>query len=111
MLGLGQGETDASRPEFSRSGSTPVVSAVAAPVADDSFHSAYRLAGDELVILDQRGIPEKLDEVIAKRGSDVAYYLRLGVARGGPVIKGPQHGIMPELCAYASGHILWMFMG
>jgi methylthioribose-1-phosphate isomerase len=38
------------------------------------------------VILDQRGIPERLDEVAAKRGSDVAYYLRLGVVRGGPLM-------------------------
>ncbi len=38
------------------------------------------------MLLDQRGIPEKLEEVGAKRGSDVAYYLRLGVARGGPLM-------------------------
>ena len=30
--------------------------------------------------------PDSLDEVIAKRGSDVAYYLRIGVVRGGPVM-------------------------
>lgn len=72
---------------FVRAGATsePVVSA-AAPAADDAFRSAYRLTADELVLLDQRGIPEKLDEVAARRGSDVAYYLRLGVSRGGPLL-------------------------
>lgn len=87
LLGLGQPDSSTKRPAFSRSSghTSPVVSA-AAPTAEDAFRSAYRLAGDELVFLDQRGIPDALDEVAAKRGSDVAYYLRLGVARGGPVM-------------------------
>ena len=72
---------------FTRAGPTtdPIVSA-AAPAADDVFHSAYRVAGDELVLLDQRRIPEAVEEVVARRGSDVAYYLRLGVCRGGPLL-------------------------
>ncbi len=86
LLGLGQGEESKGRPEFTRSGNTPVVSVAAPPAAEDSFRSAYRVAGDELLLLDQRGIPERLDKVVAKRGSDVAYYLRLGVTRGGPVM-------------------------
>ena len=90
---LGLEESPADRPAFVRSGATtdPVVSA-AAPAAEDAFRSAYRLAGEELVILDQRGIPEALDEVAALRGRDVAYYLRLGVARGG--------ALMAQLAAY-----------
>jgi methylthioribose-1-phosphate isomerase len=44
------------------------------------------MAGPELVILDQRLIPEKLSDIVARRGSDVAYYLRLGACRGGPVM-------------------------
>ena len=85
LLGLDQLTATDERSDFARSGNAPVVTA-AAPAADDAFHSPYRLVGDELVLLDQRGIPEKLEEVAAKRGSDVAYYLRLGVARGGPLM-------------------------
>lgn len=90
---LGLDEPAAEGPGFTRSGPTsePVVSA-AAPGAEHSYRSAYRLAGDELILLDQRRIPESLEEVVARRGSDVAYYLRLGVARGGP--------LMAQLAAY-----------
>ncbi len=72
---------------FIRSGqrTVPTLSA-AAPTADGAFRSAYRLAGDELVLLDQRGLPDALDEVVARRGGDVAYYLRLGLARGGTLL-------------------------
>jgi methylthioribose-1-phosphate isomerase len=93
LLGLDDSGSTAERPPFERSGvaTDPVVSA-AEPAGEDSHRSAYRLAGDELVMLDQRRIPEALDEVVAVRGSDVAYYLRLGVARGGP--------LMAQLAAY-----------
>lgn len=93
MLGLDEQKTAQERPGFDRSGvsTDPVVSA-AAPAAEDTFRSAYRLSDEGLVILDQRRLPEALDEVVARRGSDVAYYLRLGVARGGP--------LMAQLAAY-----------
>ena len=85
LLGLDEG--DAEPAPFTRGGPTsePVVS-TATPGAEGAFRSAYRMAGDELVLLDQRRIPEALEEVVAKRGSDVAYYLRLGVARCGPLM-------------------------
>lgn len=86
LLGLGQTEDRPAAPGSTRSSSTPVVSSVVEPVAEDRFRSAYRMADGELVMLDQRHVPGTLTEVIAKRGSDVAYYLRLGVARGGPVM-------------------------
>ena len=68
--------------------SAPMRSCSAAtPAAEDSFRSAYRLSrrGAGACSTSAR-IPEALDEVVARRGSDVAYYLRLGVARGGPVM-------------------------
>lgn len=86
LLGLGQSAPTPVRREFTRSEHRPVVSPSRTPAAEDSFRSAYRLAETELLLLDQRGVPERLDEVVAKRGSDVAYYLRLGVARGGPLM-------------------------
>jgi methylthioribose-1-phosphate isomerase len=93
LLGLDEAEAEPQRPAFARSGFArdPVVSA-ARPAAEDAFRSAFRLTEEGLVILDQRRVPEALDEVIARRGSDVAYYLRLGVARGGP--------LMAQLAAY-----------
>lgn len=87
LLGLESDEDRPERPAFVRSGSQPVVSlATDAPAGEHRFRSAYRLTGDTLVMLDQRGIPEKIEEVTAKRGSDVAYYLRTGVIRGGPAM-------------------------
>ncbi len=82
LLGLDPEPPPPSAPAFARSSRAAVVSA-APPAADGAFRSAYRLDGDDLVLLDQRGIPGALEEVVAKRGSDVAYYLRLGVVRGG----------------------------
>ena len=100
LLGLDEPETDAptsQKPEYARSGAAadPVVSA-AEPVAENTYRSANRLADEGLVLLDQRRLPEALDEVVARRGSDVAYYLRLGVARGGP------------LMAQAAAYGLWL---
>lgn len=99
LLGTDGSETDAAKPkpEFARSGAAadPLVSA-AEPVAENTFRSAYRLTDEGLVLLDQRRLPEALEEVVAKRGSDVAYYLRLGVARGGP--------LMAQVAAYG----LWL---
>ena len=85
LLGLDSPTMVVRPPEFARSSRAPGVSA-AAPAADGAFRSAYRLGGEGLVLLDQRGIPERMDEVLARRGSDVAYYLRLGVVRGGAVM-------------------------
>jgi methylthioribose-1-phosphate isomerase len=63
-----------------------VASASDATATDDAYRSPYRMADDELVLLDQRGLPEHLVEVSARRGSDVAYFLRQGVCRGGPLL-------------------------
>jgi len=70
--------------------STPTVSPRAASAAkgsvDHTYRSAYRLEGDTVVLLDQRVIPENIEEQVCRRGSDVAYHLRVGVCRGGPVM-------------------------
>jgi len=96
LLGLDEQPVPPRAPAVVRSarssGSAVVSSADAPAAADDAFRSPYRVAGDELLMLDQRAIPESLDEVTAKRGSDVAYYLRLGVSRGG--------ALMAQIAAY-----------
>ena len=45
-----------------------------------------------LYLLDQRGLPDRLDEQVCRRGSDVAFYLRVMAVRGGP--------LMGQLAAY-----------
>ncbi|MFN8521210.1 MAG: hypothetical protein U0667_17915 [Chloroflexota bacterium] len=62
------------------------------PAADAPYRSAYRVAGDAIHLLDQRKLPDASDEQVCRRGSDVAFYLRVGAARGGP--------LMAQLAAY-----------
>ncbi len=97
LLGLDEPKSESEPPSFERSGvaADPVVSA-AAPAAEHRYRSAYRLSDEGLVLLDQRRLPEALEEVVARRASDVAYYLRLGVARGG------------SLMAQAAAYGLWL---
>ena len=67
-------------------GAALVTSPSSAPGTDDVFRSPYRVSGDELVLLDQRAVPDRVATLVARRGSDVAYYLRLGACRGGAVM-------------------------
>jgi methylthioribose-1-phosphate isomerase len=57
-----------------------------------AHRSPYRLDGDTLYLLDQRGLPDRLDEQVCRRGSDVAFYCRVMATRGGP--------LMAQLAAY-----------
>jgi methylthioribose-1-phosphate isomerase len=74
--------TPSATPRLSR----PPASQPAAGPGDDTYRSPYRLEGDTLRLLDQRRIPDALEELTCRRGSDVAYYLRIGACRGGPVM-------------------------
>lgn len=67
---------------------TPTPAAAPAEVvrAPVGHRSPYRLEGDVLHLLDQRGLPDRLDEQICRRGSDVAFYLRVMAVRGGPIV-------------------------
>jgi methylthioribose-1-phosphate isomerase len=59
---------------------------------DQGYRSPYRLTPDNLLLLDQRGLPDRVEDVTCKRASDVSFYLRVGAARGGP--------LMAQLAAY-----------
>lgn len=63
---------------------------------EHTYRSPYRLDDDALVIVDQRLIPDAIEELVCKRGADVAYRLRTGACRGGPV--------MAQVAAYG----LWL---
>lgn len=63
------------------------------PAAVDApWRSPYRVTDDALHLLDQRRLPDAADEQLCRRGADVAFYLRVGAARGGP--------LMAQLAAY-----------
>lgn len=67
--------------------SAPPAAATTATTAQVAQHrSPYRLMGDQLFLLDQRGLPERLDEQVCRRGSDVAFYMRVMAIRGGPLM-------------------------
>ena len=50
------------------------------------FTRPYRLVDDELLLVDQRRLPEQLLEVSCLTGVDVAAAIRDGAVRGGPVL-------------------------
>jgi methylthioribose-1-phosphate isomerase len=60
--------------------------------ADRGYRSPYRLDGTTLYLLDQRALPDRVEELACRRGSDIAFYLRVMAARGGP--------LMGQLAAY-----------
>ncbi len=50
------------------------------------YRSPYRLDGDVLLLLDQRGLPERLELMPCHDGRDVARAIRLGAVRGGALL-------------------------
>lgn len=65
---------------------------VSTATADAPYRSPYRVTEDAIHLLDQRKLPDAAEEQLCRRGSDVAFYLRVGAARGGP--------LMAQLAAY-----------
>ncbi len=78
----------ASRPVTALPASRPVTP----PAVDAPWRSPYRVTDDAIHLLDQRRLPDAAHEQVCRRGADVAYYLRVGAARGGP--------LMAQLAAY-----------
>jgi methylthioribose-1-phosphate isomerase len=88
-LGLGDPQQGSARPAAGQSAArTPAP----APTSSAPYRSPYRVDGDVLYLVDQRRLPEALEEQTCRRGSDVAFYLRAAAARGGP--------LMAQLAAY-----------
>ena len=86
LMGLGLGDTRqnaagaVSRQVAQRSTATPPTT------VDAPYRSPYRIDGDVLYLVDQRRLPEVLEEQACRRGSDIAFYLRAAAARGGPLM-------------------------
>lgn len=92
LIGLGVGDPKRTAAIFNP-GAAPAARPPAAP-ADEAprFRSPYRLTNDSLYLLDQRALPDRIEEQVCRRGSDVAFYLRVSASRGGP--------LMAQLAAY-----------
>ncbi|MEZ4596540.1 MAG: hypothetical protein R3C32_06670 [Chloroflexota bacterium] len=56
------------------------------PGVDAPYRSPYRVTEDAIHLLDQRRLPDAADEQLCRRASDVAFYIRVGAARGGPLV-------------------------
>jgi methylthioribose-1-phosphate isomerase len=84
LMDLGLGTTPAQ--------SLPPARPAPLPATDAAYRSPYRVTEDALYILDQRRLPDAAEEQLCRRGSDVAFYLRVGAARGG--------SLMAQLAAY-----------
>ncbi len=60
--------------------------ATAEPVAPTGFRTAFRLDGERLILVDQRSLPGRLNEIECRTGADVAWSIREMVIRGAPAI-------------------------
>lgn len=58
----------------------------AAAEAPPRFRSPYRVAADMLYVLDQRLVPDRLEEIACRRGADVAFLMRTMAVTGGPLL-------------------------
>jgi methylthioribose-1-phosphate isomerase len=50
------------------------------------FRSPYRVTSDMLYVLDQRLVPDRLEEIACRRGADVAFLMRTMAVTGGPLL-------------------------
>jgi methylthioribose-1-phosphate isomerase len=65
----------------------PVAATAAAPGEPPSgFRSAFRLEPEQVVLLDQRRLPDELVEIVCLSGADVAQAVRESVVRGAPLL-------------------------
>jgi methylthioribose-1-phosphate isomerase len=92
LMGLGLGDPRQNAAGMSARPAPPRPAGLAPPTANAPYRSPYRVDGDVLYLVDQRRLPEVLEEQACRRGSDIAFYLRAAAARGGP--------LMAQLAAY-----------
>lgn len=83
------GPADPAAPIAPTSGGNVLTPAAAHPGAADfgaGYRSPYRLDGDTLFLLDQRGLPGRFDLMACHDGREVARAIRLGAVRGGALL-------------------------
>lgn len=81
LVGLGIGGT-----ETPTRATTPTPRSTATRATDAPYRSPFRVDADVLQLIDQRRLPDELLEQTCRRASDVAFYVRVGAVRGGPLI-------------------------
>jgi methylthioribose-1-phosphate isomerase len=99
LLGIDLREPTSAPPRPGTTAVRPVARSAARPATDDTYRSPYRVSEDTVVLLDQRALPGALEELTCRRGTDVAYYLRIGACRGGP--------LMAQVAAYGLALSAW----
>ncbi len=72
----------------SSGGSEPAPDGASSIAARSSaaYRSPYRVDGDTLFLLDQRGLPDRFDSMACHDGREVARAIRLGAVRGGATL-------------------------
>jgi methylthioribose-1-phosphate isomerase len=85
MLAYGLGDPQASAARLGQPVLTPLADERQVP-AGAGFRSPYLIAGDELHILDQRGLPADQSVIACRDASEVAAAIRVGAINSGPVL-------------------------
>jgi len=86
LMGLGLGDPRQNAANLGAGSAAARPALFLPPAASAPYRSPYRVEGDILYLVDQRRLPDALEEQTCRRGSDVAFYLRAGAARGGPLM-------------------------
>jgi len=84
LMGLGLGDPRQNAAAMTAGAAATRPAAVVTTAA--AYRSPYRFDGQVLYLVDQRRLPDTLEEQTCRRGSDVAFYIRAAAARGGPLL-------------------------
>ena len=84
LMGLGLGDPRQNAAAISAGAAAARPAAAVTTAA--AYRSPYRVDGQVLYLVDQRRLPDTLEEQTCRRGSDVAFYIRAAAARGGPLL-------------------------
>lgn len=87
-VGYGLGNPTQNAARLSAADLAPVAELPGQQVADDAprFRSPYRLADGTLYLLDQRQLPDRLEEAACRQAADVAFQMRMLAVNGGPLL-------------------------
>jgi methylthioribose-1-phosphate isomerase len=86
-------DPDAPATDSARAADSAPAAQVDRSAPDATFRSAYRFTGTEIVALDARQLPGRVETIVLVEPSEVASAIRVGAINGGPVLA--------ELGAYA----------
>jgi methylthioribose-1-phosphate isomerase len=79
-------DPDAPATDSPESGDSPPAARVEQSAPDATFRSPYRFNGTEIVALDARQLPGRVQTIVLAEPSEVASAIRTGAINGGPVL-------------------------